>query len=178
MKKLNILIIASFLLTSVFSLNAQNDKSKRPSPPRTATGTVGDVEVVIDYGAPSVKGRTIFGDGSKSLETYGKVWRTGANEATTFSVSKDVTINGEALPAGKYGLFTIPGENEWTVIFNKTPNQWGAYDYDSDQDALRIKVTPGKLDGVQEQLMFNVNENGQVAFAWEYVTFDFMVSGK
>ena len=178
MRKLTSIITACFLLTAiVFSANAQNDKSKRPSPPRTASGAVGDLNIVIDYGAPSVKGRTIFG-GSGSLESYGKVWRTGANEATTFSVNKDVTINGQPLAAGKYALFTIPEEKEWTVIFNKKPDQWGAYDYKESDDALRIKVPAKKADNLQEQLVFKVNDTGQVEFAWEYVTFDFSVSAK
>ena len=107
--------IKYFLMTCVliggFMLNgiAQDDKSKRPSPPKTASAEVGDLKIVIDYGAPSVKGRTIFG----GLESYGKVWRTGANEATTLSVNKDVTIDGQALPAGKYALFTIPEKGDW-----------------------------------------------------------------
>ena len=158
----------------VHSAMAQNDKSKRPSPPRTASASVGDLNIVVDYGAPSVKGRTIYGD----LVPYGKVWRTGANEATTFSVNKDVTINGQSLAAGKYALFTIPEKDEWTVIFNKKADQWGAYDYSQDQDALRVKVKPGKAGSMLEQLSFEVNDNGQVVFSWENVTFDFTVSAK
>ena len=178
MRKLHAILTAVFLLTAVvFSANAQNDKSKRPSPPKTASGSVGDLNIIIDYGAPSVKGRTIFGS-SGSLESYGKVWRTGANEATTFSVNKDVTINGEPLAAGKYALFTIPEANEWTVIFNKKVEQWGAYDYKSEDDALRVKVPAKKLDKLQEQMVFKVNNSGQVEFAWEHVGFDFMVKVK
>ena len=105
MKKLNYFLITGLFIAGFsFSGLAQDDKSKRPSPPKTATGEVGDLKIAIDYGAPSVKGRKIFGE----KEPYGKVWRTGANEATTFSVNKDVTINGNSLPAGKYALFTIP----------------------------------------------------------------------
>jgi len=179
MKRLSYFLITGLIVVG-FANNviAQNDKSKRPSPPRTASATVGDLSIAVDYGAPSVKGRKIFGSGSESLEKYGKVWRTGANEATTFSVNKDVTIDGESLPAGKYALFTIPEESEWTVIFNKKPDQWGAYDYNPDEDALRIKVNPEKLADVEEQLKFEVSENGKVVFAWEHVTFDFTVSAK
>ncbi len=178
MRKVSLIITACFLLTAVhFSANAQNDKSKRPSPPKTANGSVGDLSITINYGAPSVKGRTIFGS-SGSLESYGKVWRTGANEATTFSVNKDVTINGQPLAAGKYALFTIPNQKEWTVIFNKKADQWGAYDYKADDDALRIDVPAEKLDKLQEQMVFEVDNSGQVAFAWEYVGFDFMVKAK
>jgi hypothetical protein len=179
MKKLSYFLITGLIVVGfASSAIAQNDKSKRPSPPKTASASVGDLNIVVDYGAPSVKGRKIFGSGSESLEKYGKVWRTGANEATTFSVNKDVTINGESLPAGKYALFTIPEESAWTVIFNKKSDQWGAYDYNSDEDALRIKVNPEKSADVTEQLQFEVGEDGKVVFAWEHITFDFMVSAK
>jgi hypothetical protein len=173
MKRINYFFITGLLITGLFSNGfAQDDKSKRPSPPKTASGVVGDLKIAIDYGAPSVKGRTIFG----GLEAYGKVWRTGANEATTFSVNKDVTIDGKPLPAGKYALFTIPEKGDWTVIFNKKADQWGAYDYDKADDALRIKVKPKKLDQVQEQLSFDVGKEGVVQFKWEYQSFDFSVS--
>ncbi|GJM30249.1 MAG: hypothetical protein DHS20C17_28840 [Cyclobacteriaceae bacterium] len=168
-------VVVLFFANSAFS---QDDKSKRPSPPKTASGQVGDLKIVIKYGAPSVKGRTIFGSGSESLEKYGEVWRTGANEATTFSISKDAMINGKSLSAGKYGLFTIPGENEWVVIFNKNADQWGAYDYDESDDALRIQVAPKNPASLQEQLLFKVTDEGQVSFAWENVAFEFMVSAK
>jgi hypothetical protein len=175
MKKcLNFFAIAVMLSSLVFTAHAQGDKSKRPSPPMTASGKAGSAEVTIDYGAPSVKGREIYGD----LVPYGKVWRTGANEATTFSVSKDVTINGQPLAAGKYALFTIPEKGEWTVIFNKNPKQWGAYDYKEDQDALRIKVKPEKTSALQEQLKFGVGDDGKVKLAWEHQSIEFTVSAK
>jgi hypothetical protein len=89
-----------------------------------------------------------------------------------------VTINGESLPAGKYALFTIPEESAWTVIFNKKSDQWGAYDYNSYEDDLRIKVNQEQSADVTEQLQIEVGEYGKVVFAWEHVTFDFMVSAK
>ncbi len=178
MKTVSRFLCVIFLLTCcTCGILAQSDKSKRPSPPKTASGEVGNLKIVIDYGAPSVKNRTIF-SATDGKEPYGKVWRTGANEATTFSINQDVTINGEPLAKGKYALFTIPDEKEWTVIFNKKPDQWGAYDYDSKEDALRIKVNAKKPDSLQEQLMFNVGNDGKVTFAWEHVTFDFMVKAK
>jgi hypothetical protein len=161
----------AMLFVSVSCLG-QDDKSKRPSPPAKVTEKVGNTTVTIDYSRPSVKGRKIFGE----LEPYGKVWRTGANEATTFEVSNAVTIEGKTLPAGKYGLFTIPGENEWTVIFNKVANQWGAYEYKEDQDALRVKVKPKKTPKPTEMLTFNINKNGQVAMMWENTEVNFKVS--
>src|SRR6476620_9133225 len=101
------LIGGIFLLFATMQSFAQTDKSKRPSPPDKVSETLkSGVVVSVDYSQPSVKGRTI----GKEIAPYGKVWRTGANEATVFEVSKDVTINGKTLPAGKYGLYSIPGE--------------------------------------------------------------------
>ena len=147
------------------------DKSKRPSPPATVTTLVGATTVTIDYSRPSMKGRKIFG----GLEAYDKVWRTGANEATTFSVDKAVKINGQALSAGKYALFTIPGASEWTIIFNKTPNQWGAYKYDAKQDALRVKVKAQKTAAPVEQFTITADKSGRVSLLWENTQADFVV---
>ncbi len=171
MKRFTYLVTALLMIFVAGNVLAQGDKSKRPSPPKTANASVGDLEITINYGAPSVKGRTIFG----GLEPYGKVWRTGANEATTFTVNKNVEVNGESLPAGKYALFTIPTEDKWTVIFSKNPDQWGAYSYNQDEDALRIEVEPEKTDEVQEQLNFTINDEGMVKFSWEYQSFEFEV---
>ena len=115
----------TFILFSIFSM-AQDDKSKRPSPPDKVSEKVGSATITIDYSQPSVKDREIWG----GLVPYGKVWRTGANEATTFENSADVKVEGESLKAGKYGLFTIPEANEWTIIFNSVPDQWGSGGYD------------------------------------------------
>ncbi|UOR06860.1 DUF2911 domain-containing protein [Hymenobacter aerilatus] len=147
------------------------DKSKRPSPPATASATVGGTKVMIEYSQPSVKGREIFG----VLEPYGKVWRTGANEATTFMVSKDVKINGQALPAGTYGLFSIPGKDEWTIIFNKTAKQWGAYEYDEKQDALRVKVKPTTLKQPVERFTITAANSGKVTMQWATTGVEFTV---
>jgi len=93
-------------------------------------------KITLTYSRPNVKGRKIFG----GLQPYGEVWRTGANTATTIEFSEDVIIEGNKVPAGKYGLFTIPGENEWTIILNKTWKQWGAYSYKQSDDLLRFTV--------------------------------------
>ncbi len=137
-------------------------KANRPSPPRTATGNVGDVEVKINYGSPSVKGRQIWG----GLVPYGQVWRTGANEATTISFSKTTSVEGKKLAAGKYALFTIPGENQWTVIFNAVAEQWGAYEYDPSKDALRGEVAPRPAGESAEALEFAVKD-GEIVLRWE-----------
>lgn len=167
------LLLATLLMVGVFTtLHAQDDKSKRPSPLVEKKASVGDLNIAIIYGSPAVKGRKIFG----GLEAYGKVWRTGANEATTFAVDKEVTINGEKLAAGKYALFTIPNEGEWTVIFNKQPDQWGAYNYDESKDALRVMVKPSASSEITERLTFNIDsKTGKVTFFWEKVAFSFEV---
>jgi len=164
---------ASHAQATTTTTKAPEDKSKRPSPPAKVTANVGGATVTIDYSRPSMKGRKIFG----GLEPYDKVWRTGANEATTFEASKDVKIEGQALPAGKYALFTIPGENEWTIIFNKTASQWGAFKYDASQDALRVKVKPKKLAQPTETFTINLDKAGKVAMMWENTQVDFTVSG-
>ena len=173
------LLVFSALVLFTLESQAQDqgeDKSKRPSPPAEVTGTVDGTDITINYSRPSVKGREIFG----GLEPYDKVWRTGANEATTFEVSDDVQIDGQALPKGKYALFTIPTEGDWTVIFNKNPDQWGAYDYDEAQDALRVEVTPEKTDEPTEMLTFEVGDDGAVTMMWadQSVSFDVSSAGQ
>ena len=135
----------------------------KPSPAATATGKIGTTNVTVNYSSPGVKGRKIFG----GLEPYGEVWRAGANEATTVEFSQAVTVAGKALPAGKYGFFVIPTAGAWTVIFNKVPNQWGAFKYDEKQDALRVMVTPRKT-ALTERLAYGVTPKGLV-LRWENI---------
>jgi len=165
MKKILSVALAAVLFTSL-SATAQTppDKSKRPSPPALVTETIkGGTVVSIDYSQPSLKGRLIGVD----LEPkQGQVWRTGANEATVFEVSKDVKVEGDKLPAGKYGLFTIMNGDEWTIIFNKTWNQWGAFKYSNADDALRVKVKAGKSDKFYEQMTFTISPKGEVSLMW------------
>ncbi|MDX1438871.1 MAG: DUF2911 domain-containing protein [Rubricoccaceae bacterium] len=110
----------------------------RVSPNAAVMQTIGTTNVVITYGRPSVNDREIFG----GLVPYNEVWRTGANEATTITFSDNVTVEGQPLDAGTYGLFTIPTESTWTIIFNATAEQWGAFNYDASQDVLRVEVEP------------------------------------
>jgi hypothetical protein len=120
---------------------------------------------MIDYGAPSVKGRTIWG----GLEKYGQVWRAGANENTTIAFDKDVKINGKSLAAGKYGFFLIPNEDgNWVAIFSKKNDAWGAYSYTEADDALRTDIKAEFVSDVQEQLMYAVDNSG-IVFAWDKV---------
>ena len=110
------------------------------SPSATLETTVGLTDVAIDYSRPGLKGRgkKIFGD----LVPYGEVWRTGANESTKVTFEDDVKIAGQALPAGTYALYTIPGKDEWTVIFSNNTELWGDSGYNPEDDALRVQVTP------------------------------------
>lgn len=155
-------LLALTLFVGFFSLNASAQEKKKASPPASVKETTSSgVTIVIDYSQPSVKGRTIGGE----IAPYGKVWRTGANEATTFEVSKDVKVEGKNLPAGKYGLYTIPGEKEWTIIFNKTWKQWGT-NYAEADDALRVTVKPEKSSAFTEQMTFKIDKSGKVTLLW------------
>lgn len=136
--------ICLFLIPAALPMAAQQTapalKLPRASQHEVVTQTVGLTDITIDYSRPVAKGRTIWG----GLVPYDKVWRTGANEATQFTVSDDVTINGQPLPKGAYSLHTIPGKDSWTLIFNKTAKQWGSFNYDAAQDALRVTAKPQK----------------------------------
>jgi hypothetical protein len=136
------------------------DPATRPSPPAQATASLMGKTININYGQPSVKGREIFG----KLLPYGQVWRAGANETTSLSISDDATVDGKSLPAGKYAFFVIPNEKEWTLIFNKTI-KWGAFSYKPEEDVLRIKV-PARKGVFTEKLTYSIDQNGTVALAW------------
>ena len=132
--------VLSLLIAALAIPAAAQVKTPRPSPKAVYTQTVGVTDITVNYSRPGVKGRTIVGD----LVPYDKVWRTGANEATTISFSDDVTINGQALKKGMYSLHTIPGRDQWTIIFNSVADQWGSYSYDPTKDALRVTAKPSK----------------------------------
>jgi hypothetical protein len=132
--------------------------------------TVGDTDVTITYHRPNINERKLFGSQQeKALVPYGEVWRAGANEATVFEVTNDVSIEGQKLPKGKYGFYAIPGNDEWTLIFNKTWDQWGTI-YDESKDALRVKVKPATADEPFESMAYlirNVSANtADVILAW------------
>ena len=172
MKYLFSVNLMSMLIFMSFNSCAQADKSKRPSPPAAVMQKVGAVNININYSQPSIKGRTI----GKDLEPMaGKVWRTGANEATVFEVDKDVLIEGKVLPKGKYGLFTIANGDDWTIIFNKTWKQWGAFKYNEAEDALRVNVKAAKADASSEMMTFKIDETGKVNLFWGDIQVGFMV---
>jgi len=138
----------------------------KPSPAASASETIGSgAKVTISYSSPSLKGRVI----GKDVEPKeGQVWRAGANNATVFEVDKDVTIEGKTLPAGKYAFFTLNTGDEWTLIFNKKWDQWGAFKYGEtkDQDALQVKVKAKKASSVSESLKYTVEKSGKVTLLW------------
>lgn len=140
------------------------------SPAATATGKIGSTDVTIKYSQPGVKGRKIWGD----LVPYNEVWRTGANAATTIQFSKDVMIEGKALKAGKYALFTIPTDKDWTIIFSSKAEQFGAFGYKEADDVLRVKVTPKKAAAMTERMTFTVGKS-DVALTWDNLEVSFSV---
>jgi Protein of unknown function (DUF2911) len=199
---LSIFVVASFILCLVQCASAQV-KTPRPSQKASVMQTIGVTDVTITYSRPPVKGRTIFADAPASMETrakgeatldnqnerkagepivpYGHVWRAGANEATQFIVTDDVLINGQPLKAGTYSLHTIPGKDEWTIIFNSDAGQWGSFTYDAKKDVLRVKAKPQMAEN-QEYLMYSFDpvsdKSAQVNIRWEKVSVPFTVEVK
>jgi hypothetical protein len=172
MKKISFIcmFLVVFLFASVTQATAQRgDDTERVSKNGKLEGTIEGVNVTMEYGRPKVKGRIIWGD----LVPYDKIWRSGANEATTFTIDKDITVEEKNLAAGTYGLFTIPGKEEWTIIFNKVANQWGAMRYDEGQDALRVKVKPAAAEHMEE--MTFLIEGNKVVLRWEKLSVPFEI---
>jgi Protein of unknown function (DUF2911) len=189
-----------FLLCFAVSAFAQVSVP-RPSQKASVMQTIGVTEVAITYHRPGVKGRKIWGDplpeqatktpGEATLDNqnerpkdapivpYGHVWRTGANDATMFTVSDDVLINGQKLSAGTYSLHTIPTKDEWTIVFNGTANQWGSFSYDPAKDTLRVKAKPQMVAENQEWLAFTFDpvgeDSAQVNIRWEKISVPFTV---
>ncbi|CAG5017078.1 hypothetical protein DYBT9275_05696 [Dyadobacter sp. CECT 9275] len=149
---------------------SQGDKGSRPSPPAVAKATVDGKTITVDYSQPSVKGRKIWG----GLVPYGEVWRTGANETTTIEFSDHVMLQGKTVPKGKYALFTIPGEKEWTIIINKGI-KWGAFSYKQDEDVLRVAVPSKKSGEFHEKMLIKASSNGLISILWENLQVDFTV---
>jgi len=156
------------LIALVFSLSAWAQKPA--SPPAKAEGSIDGIKVTVDYAQPSAKGRKIMGE----LVPFGEVWRTGANAVTAIEFSADAKVEGKALPKGKYGLFTIPGESEWVIIFSKQ-NSGSPFDYSDKKDALRVNVKPGKADAFVETFTISVEKNN-VLLKWENTAVAFKVT--
>lgn len=169
-----LLIVILTLTNFIYETNAQQ-KKVRVSPKAGVMQTVGFTDITISYSRPGVKGRTIWGE----LVPYNRVWRSGADEATKFTFSTDVIIEGKKLPAGSYSFFTIPSEKEWTLIFNRAADQWGAFEYNESQDALRIKVKPIVNQSPVEWLRYTFTEmttySAIINLEWERIKVPFKV---
>lgn len=160
-----------FTLLALILIATVSSAQGKPSPPAKVEGIISGVEIVIDYHQPSAKGREVMG----GLVPFDKVWRTGANDATTIEISEAIKVEGKKLSAGKYALFTIPGKDKWTIIFNTNHKQWGAYDYDKTKDALRVTVKPSKTDDFIETFNIQVTD-GAVEMKWENTLVKFNIS--
>lgn len=167
-------LLALATLGGVQAANGQNkrkpptmeEKMKRPSPPVTVSGTLKSGAVItIDYSQPSLKGRVP----GKDIEPFeNKVWRAGANEATTFTTTQNVKIERKILPAGKYAFFTLKNGNTWTLIFNKVWDTWGAFSYEKDkaEDILHVNVTEKTAKASAEKLTYEISPKGIVTLLW------------
>ncbi len=164
----------TFIFILSLTVFGQQIRTPRPSPDATVTQIVGVTEISINYSCPGVKGRKIWGE----LVPYGEVWRTGANEVTSITFSDPVKVNGNELTAGTYGIHTIPGENEWEIIFSKDTKVDEGSNYDPAKDALRIKVKPEEHH-FMERLTFlftDVTDNSvNVNLVWDKVLVPFKV---
>jgi hypothetical protein len=167
-------VLSFALLILVCATAGAEIKLPQPSPAATTSQAIGISEVKVIYHRPAVKGRAIWG----GLVPYGEVWRLGANEATILELSHDATIDGKPVPAGRYSMFAIPAKDEWTMILNRTADQWGAYSYKQEQDLLRFKVVPKSGPHV-EWMTFSVTPASSsaldVEMAWEKLRVPFRI---
>jgi len=158
-----IVTVAALTACAVTVAQAQ---AQRKSPHETAKATIDGATITVEYGRPSMKGRKIMGE----LVPYGKVWRTGADEATTLTTDKELQIGGTIVPAGKYTLYTLPGQTDWQLIVNKQTGQWGT-EYDQKQDLGRVPLKKTATSAPVEQLTISVDKNpaggGLLRIAWE-----------
>jgi len=170
-KKIALLSLLLFAVTLCFA-------QSKPSPAASASCDLGAGKTIkTDYSSPRMKGRKIFGD----LVPYDKVWRTGANEATTFVTSSDVVVGGKTVPAGSYTLFTVPGAEKWTLIINKKTGEWGIpYKYESDELA-RVDMKVSKLPSPVENFTINYEKSGSgctLQIEWETTRASVNISAK
>lgn len=168
-----LIVVSVFILTKAgvdfssvikFAVSFE-EKAKRQSPPAIAAGNIRGASIAVEYGQPVKNGREIFG----KLIPYGELWRTGANEATEITVSKDMIVAGKLLKAGRYELFTIPTAEKWTIIFNSKLGQWGEFYYDTQSDVLRVEVPSGSNDTVLERLTLQIETSPLegLSIAWD-----------
>jgi hypothetical protein len=189
------------LAAATYAPAQQLVKTPRPSQKASVMQTIGVTDITITYSRPGVKGRPIWGDPPAGMESrakgeatldnqnerqkgepivpYGHVWRAGANEATMFVTTDDVSINGQPLKAGTYSLHTLPGKEEWQFIFNSDSGQWGSFDYDPKKDVMRVKAKPETTGDNQEWLSYTfdpvTDTTAQVNLRWERLRVPFTV---
>jgi hypothetical protein len=160
----------TLLLAFALAFGAMAQDKKMPSPPATVEGIIDGVKIKIEYHQPSARGRKMLG----GHEPYGTVWRTGANETTSIEFSGPVKFEGKDVAKGKYALFTIPGEEDWAIVINKTI-KWGAYDYKESEDVARATVKPSKTDTFVETFNIAIVKD-QVVLKWENTQVAFRIS--
>lgn len=185
MKKWTLIPVALLAVATVAAaqMSMSQDKSKRPSPPASASCKFSDGKTVkIDYSSPRAKGRKIFGTASdKAVVPYGEVWRTGANEATTFVADTNVTVGGTAVPAGSYTLFTVPKADGWSLIISKKTGEWGT-DYPGEkEDLARVPMNVSKTSAPVENFTIAFDQAGNkctLRMEWENTRASVEVSGK
>ena len=170
-----VFLMMCFLSTAVLAQLPVSLTLPQASPKETRSITIGFTTMSFEYNSVGIKGREIWG----GLVPYGEVWRTGANKNTLFTVTDDVLINGQKLKAGSYGMHTIPGEEEWVIIFSNFSEAWGSYFYDENEDALRIKVNPEKMDSKYEWMKFSfsdyTNTSVDISLKWAHLKVPFKV---
>jgi hypothetical protein len=149
--------IAAAAIVALSFATAAHAEDKRASPHADVTAALAGKKITVSYGRPYMKGRAIFG----GLVPWGQVWRTGADEATTFTTEADVVIGGLKVPKGEYALFTIPTEKQWTLVLNKTAKQWGAFKHDAKQDLGRVPMTVASTDKPVEQFTIELVPAGK-----------------
>jgi hypothetical protein len=176
MKRLYYYLAAILIVCASQNSYAQMLKVPQLSSTQTIEQELGLGKITLTYSRPNLRGRKIFGN----LVPYGTVWRTGANAATLIKFTDDVTIEGNKVPAGEYGLFSIPDKDGWTIILNKTAHQWGAYTYKQADDFLRFKVKNVSLANPIETMTMQFNNVDQtkceLELKWENVSFSFHIS--
>ncbi|WP_435356999.1 DUF2911 domain-containing protein [Emticicia sp. SJ17W-69] len=176
MNRIVLKLLITFAFISFKSFAQINTPAASPS--ATLSQTLGLTKITVDYSRPSVKGRKIFGD----LVPYGKVWRTGANKITSIKFDDEVLVNGATMKAGSYGLYTIPGKSEWTIILNRDDKQWGAYGYDINKDVIRFNVQPIQPQEFAEKMTIDFVEftptTAYLSIKWENTEVRFRIEQK
>jgi hypothetical protein len=164
MKKFTFIAALLFALATLASaqMNMAQDKSKRPSPPASAECKFSSGKTIkMDYSSPRAKGRKIFGTASeKALVPFGEIWRTGANEATTFVTDTDLTVGGKAVPAGSYTIFTVPKADAWTLVISKKTGEWGTDYAGEKEDLARVPMKVSKTTAPVENFTIAFDQAG------------------